>query len=433
MDENLAYVDKIAREKAEILRQKGGKLIIKKFSQEDTTMRDIKNWILKHQKKFGYKFDLVVLDYLDCLEPHKKTPDRNEAELIIIKAFEALASDLNIPAWTAIQTNRSGFDSEFVEAYQTGGSIKRIQKAHFFMSVAKTPEQKEASLANIRIIKARFAQDGQSFKDCTFNNDTMEIIIEDPRYPLKGLKKMGEEDLNKIENTAALLNKSSDLPMHSAISKHSEGSLMGMLSDPLINDYIGDTIANFESQKPIVPDIVSPEIQQIHKDRVLEDINVGLKAVLGEPEGLLEIEGIIEGTTEGISEGATEGAIGGAIKNDGVSDAVNDGVNEGVKSNVDEFFHWTGETITTNVVQEEVKLEDYQNKVIDIEKKITTIEPIVEPIVQQVTQQAVKINTEELSEFEKSFENPDTASNDGLHINDILKKYEKEQNLFKKH
>lgn len=83
-----------------------------------------------------------------------------------------MAGDFNIPCWSAIQSNRTGFDAEFVEAHQSGGSIKRIQKAHFFMSVAKTPEQKEAHLANIRIIKARFAADGQTFRDCIFNNDT---------------------------------------------------------------------------------------------------------------------------------------------------------------------------------------------------------------------------------------------------------------------
>ena len=152
-------VNRIAHEKAIKMSGKGN-LVIKRFSQENTTMMDIRKWMIGYQKKFGIKFDILVLDYLDCLESHKKTPDRNEAELVIIKSFEALAADFDIPAWTAIQTNRSGFNAEYVEAYQTGGSIKRVQKAHFFMSVAKTADQKEANLASIRIIKARFAQDG---------------------------------------------------------------------------------------------------------------------------------------------------------------------------------------------------------------------------------------------------------------------------------
>lgn len=203
IDSNLDTVKERVNNKITELKKGNGRLIIKRFSQEDTTMMDIRNWMIRHEKKFGFKFDILILDYLDCLEPHKRTSDRNEAELMIIKSFEALASDFDIPAWTAIQSNRTGFDAEFVEAHQSGGSIKRIQKAHFFMSVAKTPEQKEAHLANIRIIKARFAQDGQTFRDCIFNNDSMEIRIEDERYSnaksIRNLKKYDENDLKNIE------------------------------------------------------------------------------------------------------------------------------------------------------------------------------------------------------------------------------------------
>lgn len=217
IDDNPELVKERVNKKIEELKG-NGRIVVKRFSQENTTIKDVINWMLSYQKKWGFKFDELVLDYLDCLESHKRTPDRNEAELAIIKGFEALSSDLEIPAWTAIQSNRSGFDAEFVEAHQSGGSIKRIQKAHFFMSIAKTPDQKEADLANIRIIKARFAKDGQTFNDCIFNNDTMEIRIEDSRYKYsksynKGLKKYTDDDLNKV------LDKASELELHSKISR----------------------------------------------------------------------------------------------------------------------------------------------------------------------------------------------------------------------
>ncbi len=77
------------------------------------------------------------------------------------------------------------------------------------MSVAKTKDQQEASLANIRIIKARFAKDGQAFNDCVFNNDTLEIKIEDPKYPLqtKGLKHHDSEDINKLDESIVEIQK----------------------------------------------------------------------------------------------------------------------------------------------------------------------------------------------------------------------------------
>ena len=179
-----------------------GKLIIKKFSQENTTIPDIRNWIDRYQKKFGVIFDIVTLDYLDCIEPHKKSVDQTHAELNIVKAFEAMAADYNIPCWTALQTNRQGFDTEFAYTQQMGGSIKRAQKTHFLMSIARTPDQKESGLANLQILKARFAQDGQQFKDCIFNNGTMEIRVTDTVRSLdleaKGERPVDADNLNAV-------------------------------------------------------------------------------------------------------------------------------------------------------------------------------------------------------------------------------------------
>jgi hypothetical protein len=148
-----------------------------------------------------------------------------------------------------IYTHNSGFDAEFVEAHQSGGSIKRIQKAHFFMSVAKTPEQKEAGLANIRIIKARFAADGQSFINCVFDNDTMQIRIEDSAYKNKimsrGKKHHDAEDIDKLENKASKLNNvSSSIRIHEAVSKVNDESILSNLLESYTSQYTPENIDN---------------------------------------------------------------------------------------------------------------------------------------------------------------------------------------------
>lgn len=273
IDDNLDKVRKEVQDK--IIQINGeGKLIIKKFSQENTTMIDIRNWMLGYQKKYGIKFDILVLDYLDCLESHKKTPDRNEAELTIIKSFEALASDFNIPSWSAIQSNRSGFDSEYVEAHQSGGNIKRIQKSHFFMSVAKTPSQKEASLANIRIIKARFAKDGQTFNDCIFNNDTMEIRIEDDRYKIakmnKGKKHHNSDDIDKMETNLGKI--------HAVISQHSETTSIEKANDDAVNDAARDAVFDNLREKAIAEkndnnSVIENEVDDKNIENVQLNIN----------------------------------------------------------------------------------------------------------------------------------------------------------------
>lgn len=179
-----------------------GRLIIKKFPQEDTTIPKIRQFIDKYKKKYGIKFDMVVLDYIDVVESHKKSVDQNANELAIIKSFEAMASDYDIPAWTAVQGNRSSYNAELVDSTQMGGNIKRAQKTHFLMSIAKTQQQKLDNQANIAILKARMAQDGHVFKDCIFNNDRMEISITDDLSDLKrkalNIPKIDDDDIENF-------------------------------------------------------------------------------------------------------------------------------------------------------------------------------------------------------------------------------------------
>jgi hypothetical protein len=167
-----------------------------------------------------------------------------------------------------------------VEAYQSGGSIKRIQKAHFFMSVAKTPDQKQANLANIRIIKARFAQDGQTFKDVIFNNDTMKIVIEDDKYSnskvVRNMKKYDADDIEEMER------KSSELRIHSKISKFSEESLKEKVNNDGVNDEVKNAFNNVLSVNKEF-DKKEPEPEKEVKKEIKYDLN-DLENTLDDPD-----------------------------------------------------------------------------------------------------------------------------------------------------
>jgi replicative DNA helicase len=434
--EQNVIVNRIAHEKAINMRGKGN-LVIKKFSQENTTMMDIRKWMIGYEKKYGIKFDILVLDYLDCLESHKKSPDRNEAELVIIKSFEALAADFNIPAWTAIQTNRSGFNAEYVEAYQTGGSIKRVQKAHFFMSVAKTKDQQEASLANIRIIKARFAKDGQAFNDCVFNNDTLEIKIEDPKYPLqtKGLKHHDSEDINKLdESIVEIQKKSSEYGLHLAISR--EMSLTEMVNDPSVNDHIPDKEAPIDIDQ-FTPKTDDAEIVNMHIETTRTDLseteikqiyNIAKEAITEtkKSDGLIEIDETVEIKT------------------------VNEGVNIGLPSPIgkicyiepkkkDDLLELSGDTIIRKVIEVEVKLEDLPSKGMNLEKniileevKLSTPKVIINSEKKEIISSKAILNKEQLEEFEKGLKNPDALPVEQMGLHEKLNLIMKKQDIFNK-
>jgi replicative DNA helicase len=236
-----------------------GKLIIKKFTDENTTIVDVRNWMLSYEKKHGFKFDLLVLDYLDCLESHIKSNDRNESELHVVKGLISLTNDLDIPTWSALQGGRQSIEAEIVEMFQMGGSIKRGQKANFVMTLAKTSDQKLANLATIKIVKARFVKDGYLFKDCIFNNDTMEVIIEDDRFKntinYVNLKKETESIGYDNFSEKTVQEKSSQLELHNWISLNVEDILDKINEDELSGKYLdGDDKINDPNQNTIVND-----------------------------------------------------------------------------------------------------------------------------------------------------------------------------------
>jgi replicative DNA helicase len=68
------------------LKTKKGKLVLKKFASDGTTIPIIRNYIRKLTAQ-GFKPDIVLLDYIDCVEPSKKFTDINAGEGSVMRQF----------------------------------------------------------------------------------------------------------------------------------------------------------------------------------------------------------------------------------------------------------------------------------------------------------------------------------------------------------
>jgi replicative DNA helicase len=152
-------------------------LVIKKFTSEGITVNHIKSY-LRHLISTGFKPDLIVLDYIDCVESTKRYNDEWSGEGNVMRGFESMLAEYGIVGWTAVQGNRSSISSDVVTGDQMGGSIKKAQIGHFIMSVARTLSQKESNRATIAVLKSRFGKDGVIFEDCTFDNGRVFIDTE---------------------------------------------------------------------------------------------------------------------------------------------------------------------------------------------------------------------------------------------------------------
>jgi hypothetical protein len=172
-----------------------GKIRLKKFPSDGTTIPVIKQYIKKLIAE-GFKPDMILLDYIDCVEPSKRFDDINAGEGHVMRQFETMLSEFDMAGWTAIQGNRSSIKADVVEADQMGGSIKKAQIAHFVVSVAKTLDQKEKGTATMAILKSRFGRSGIVFEDIKFDNATIQIDMNES----KGAKTQTQHKADK--NTA---------------------------------------------------------------------------------------------------------------------------------------------------------------------------------------------------------------------------------------
>jgi replicative DNA helicase len=163
---------------AEEFKNTGGQLKLKKFSSDGTTIPVIKQYI-RRLIASGFKPDIVLLDYIDVVEPSKNFTDVNVGEGSVMRQFESMLSELDMAGWTAVQGNRSSISADVVEANQMGGSIKKGQIGHFIVSIAKTLDQKDKGTATMAILKSRFGKDGIVFSNIVFNNANIQIEMVD--------------------------------------------------------------------------------------------------------------------------------------------------------------------------------------------------------------------------------------------------------------
>jgi hypothetical protein len=161
---------------ANVEQQKPGVIKLKKMPSDGTTIPQIKQYIKKLIAK-GFRPDVLLLDYIDCVQPTKQFKDEWSGEGNVMRQFETMLSELDIAGWTAVQGNRSSINAPTVDSSMIGGSIKKGQIGHFILSIAKSLDQKEGGTANIAILKSRFGKDGIVFSDITFDNGRVLVDI----------------------------------------------------------------------------------------------------------------------------------------------------------------------------------------------------------------------------------------------------------------
>ena len=173
--------DKKDEVKAKITNLKG-KLLIKYFPPKGVTVKKLQQHIEK-MVTLDNKPDVIIVDYADLLLSHSNKSDSTYAEQGgVYIDLRGMSGELEIPVWTASQTNRSAIDSEVIEADKIADSYAKVMNADFIMSWSRKSKDKLNDTARAHIMKNRFGPDGITFP-CKMNTNTGYIEVYEGTSP----------------------------------------------------------------------------------------------------------------------------------------------------------------------------------------------------------------------------------------------------------
>lgn len=177
-----------------------GQLIIKYYPARSATC----NSLMAHVQQLtalGYKPDLMLVDYADLLRAAERVDARYQELGAIYEELRGIAGELNIPCWTASQTQRSSIQDDVIQADKISESYNKIMTADLVISLSRKLEDKVNKTGRAHIIKNRFGADGQTFP-VVMDTSIGQIQIYDEKSS-KGilLKKQMENQVADEKNT----------------------------------------------------------------------------------------------------------------------------------------------------------------------------------------------------------------------------------------
>jgi replicative DNA helicase len=143
----------------EMLESVPGKLIIKAYPTKSATVLTLKSHIHK-LIMMDMKPDVIVLDYGDLMRSQHHYDQKRLEEESVYEDLSGLSKELNIPIWTATQTNREGLDAEVITLKHIAECFGKAMISDFFLTMARNKESTYTNIGNFFVAKSRLGPDG---------------------------------------------------------------------------------------------------------------------------------------------------------------------------------------------------------------------------------------------------------------------------------
>ena len=144
--------------------------------------------------------DLMIIDYADLMKATVRSDARYQELGYIYEELRSMCGEMEIPMWTASQTQRSSINDDVIEADKIAESYDKVKTCDVLLSVSRKTEDKINNTARAHLIKNRFGPDGITFP-MKMDTATGQIEMYDGNSPdgaaIQATMANGEDEMKK--------------------------------------------------------------------------------------------------------------------------------------------------------------------------------------------------------------------------------------------
>jgi len=136
-----------------------GKLIIKEYPTGSASVITLKNHLDRLLLR-GFVPGMIVIDYADIMRSTRKYDALRHELKLVYEELRNLASERNIPIWTASQANRDSAKSDVVELENMSEAYGKAMVADVVLSLSRKSHEKAGGYGRLFVAKNRAGRDG---------------------------------------------------------------------------------------------------------------------------------------------------------------------------------------------------------------------------------------------------------------------------------
>ncbi len=172
------------------------KLIIKEYPTGSATAMTIKGHIEKLRLR-NIVPDILIIDYADIMRSTAHSELLRQELKLVYEQLRNMAMELQMPIWTASQSNRSGATMDIIGMENMSESYGKAMVADVILSLSRKPDEKATGAGRLFIAKNRAGRDGIVFN---LNIDTSQsrfTVIDDHEQLLSDVRQNDENDIKE--------------------------------------------------------------------------------------------------------------------------------------------------------------------------------------------------------------------------------------------